>query len=72
MAKLPKAYNVHILGLGFLLVFTAFNTSSQIEAIVLKDFQRNGIKSDTGRFYLFIDLGYLGGTYIFKNLLHGF
>jgi len=46
--SLPKDYNVHILGLGFLLVFTAFNTASMIEAIVLKDFQRNGIKSDTG------------------------
>lgn len=43
-------YNIHILGVGFMLVFSAFITASFIEAIIFKDFDnRNGIDDKTGR-----------------------
>jgi hypothetical protein len=41
-------YNIHILGVGFMFVFSAFITASFIEAIVFKDFKRNGIDGKTG------------------------
>ena len=41
-------YNIHLLGLGFMLVFSAFNPASVLLAIVLKDFDSNGIDSKTG------------------------
>ena len=41
-------YNIHILGIGFMFVFSAFITAGFIAAIVLKDFDRNGIDSKTG------------------------
>ena len=41
-------YNIHILGIGFMFVFSAFITAGFIAAIVLKDFDSNGIDSKTG------------------------
>ena len=41
-------YNINILGIGFMFVFSAFITAGFIAAIVLKDFDSNGIDSKTG------------------------
>ena len=41
-------YNIHILGVGFMFVFSAFITASFIESIVFKDFDKNGIGGKTG------------------------
>ncbi|KAL5260967.1 hypothetical protein ACHWQZ_G006865 [Mnemiopsis leidyi] len=49
-----NVYNIHILGLGFMFVFSAFITASFIEAIVFKDFNKNGIDGKTGFYSLAI------------------
>lgn len=47
-------YNIHILGVGFMFVFSAFITASFIESIVFKDFDKNGIGGKTGFYSLAI------------------
>lgn len=53
-------YNIHILGIGFMFVFSAFITAGFIAAIVLKDFDSNGIDSKTGFYSLSIIYACLG------------
>ncbi|XP_063678612.1 UNC93-like protein MFSD11 [Bolinopsis microptera] len=53
-------YNIHILGIGFMFVFSAFITAGFISAIVLKDFNSNGIDSKTGFYSLSIIYACLG------------
>lgn len=53
-------YNIHILGIGFMLVFSAFITASFIESIVFKDFNKNGIGGKTGFYSLAIIYTCLG------------
>ena len=43
-------YNIHIMGVGFMFIFSATFTASFIEVIVFKDFNRHGINGKTGDF----------------------
>jgi len=53
-------YNINVLGIGFMLVFSAFFTASFIEATVFKDYDRHGINAKTGFYSLAIIYACLG------------
>ena len=55
-------YNIHILGVGFMFVFSAFITASFIEAIVFKDFNKHGIDGKTGELILSVPGAYMYHT----------
>ncbi|KAM8724561.1 UNC93-like protein MFSD11 [Acanthopagrus schlegelii] len=59
-----RSFNVVILGLGFLFIFTAFTTCGNIEQTVVKSLQ-NGTFSGSG----YNSLGIIYGVFSFSNLL---
>eukprot|EP00116_Pleurobrachia_bachei_P004455 sb/3464717/ len=56
-----RLYNINVMGIGFMLVFSAFITASFIESIVFKDMQgKHGITKKTAFYSLAIIYGFLG------------
>ena len=53
-------WNINILGLGFMLIFSAFSAASFMESIVFKDYKKHGIGIETGFHSLATIYGFLG------------
>ncbi|KAA0705444.1 UNC93-like protein MFSD11 [Triplophysa tibetana] len=60
-----RTYNVVVLGIGFLLIFTAFTTCGNIEQTVVKSLNDSGNFSGSG----YHSLGIIYGVFSFCNLL---